>query len=158
MIVAFFCRCVRVRDDSSLKKASPHNGFSMSVNQPQRRRWTRALSEIRVKVIFQREHARQLANGRSHDIGEGGMSVYVPVDLTTGKHRVGVLATACARAVPGSRHGANSHGIPLRHRISRAQQTSARRDRQVRRIEDHARRCFLGLTEHLHNDVGERLT
>lgn len=58
----------------------------MALENPysQVRRWRRVQAELRAKVTYTREKTLQIANGRSQDLGESGMAVYVPVELTIG--------------------------------------------------------------------------
>lgn len=47
------------------------------------RRWKRYKVDLRVKVTYTTEGAKQLAHGRGQDVSEGGMALFVPVELTT---------------------------------------------------------------------------
>jgi c-di-GMP-binding flagellar brake protein YcgR len=49
------------------------------------RRFVRTQAELRVKIAYRRQQHMQLANGRAHDLSEGGLAVYVPLELGVGE-------------------------------------------------------------------------
>lgn len=51
---------------------------------PEKRRWSRAQAEIRAKISYQQQGTVQMSNGRTQDICEGGIALYVPIELELG--------------------------------------------------------------------------
>ncbi len=45
------------------------------------RRWKRYKVDLRVKVAYSRDGAKLVAHGRGQDVSEGGMALFVPVEL-----------------------------------------------------------------------------
>ncbi|HWR36520.1 MAG TPA: PilZ domain-containing protein [Clostridia bacterium] len=79
------------------------------------RQWARVQLELRVKISYSRHNVLQSTHGRSHDIGEGGFSIYVPCELIEGEHveleftlpasRTPIRARATVRNREGFRYG-----------------------------------------------------
>ena len=69
----------------TLSNSSPLILMTIDHSKIDARRFIRAQAELRVKIIYRRKEVLQMANGRAHDLSEGGVAVYVPLELSMGE-------------------------------------------------------------------------
>lgn len=58
--------------------------FEAAIEWAQVRRWKRYNVDVRVQVSYRLDGVVRSANGRGSDMSEGGMALYLPVDLKIG--------------------------------------------------------------------------
>jgi c-di-GMP-binding flagellar brake protein YcgR len=58
----------------------------MGTNSDDKRQWKRYKVDLRVRIVFTKDGARQSAFARGFDVSEGGMAIFSAVELQSGDH------------------------------------------------------------------------